>query len=756
MLNLNNRKVLVIEDRPTSTSPVLSAAVNRLAAELHAADLEVDAATSYAESLPLIVNRPDIDAVLLSLELPERQTEVSALHVLRTIREHLPEVPVFLLADRSGCAELISAKYLQYSAEFVWIFEDSPHFIAGRILAAISRYRQNLLPPLFAAIADYDTEFHEYSWAAPGHQGGIGFTKSAVGKKFYDFYDENLFRTDTGIERSSIGSLLDHTGAFEESEKMAAEVFGADLSFAGVVGSSGSNRTIMQGTIPPGEFVLCDRNCHKSIEQGLIITGARPIYLLPSRNAYGIIGPIPGSAMRRDVLAARLKASGADPERKLPYAVVTNCTYDGLCYHAAKVERALDESVDRIHFDEAWYAYARFNPLYRHCFAMRDDARGRKTGATVFATHSTHKLLTALSQSSFIHIRQGRKPVDFDHFNQAYMMHTTTSPLYAICASNDVAVKTMADSGPALTREVIDEAIDFRQALARTAGEFHQKHDWFFTLWNAPRIQHRGRWVDFADVPHAELATHQEYWWLDPQEAWHGFSGIDSQYVMLDPIKVSILTPGIDSTGKFADFGVPAELVSAYLYREGIVPTRSTDFQLMFLFSIGITRGKWVTLLNALLNFKRAYDANVPVVRLFPELPLHSSQYARLGLRDLGERMFDFIRDHQPTARLNAAYETLPEAAMIPREAFARLVADEVETLPLEQLPGRVSATAIIPYPPGIPMVMSGERFDRENCPRIAYLQSLQDWDAAFPGFEHETEGCVITDGAYQVMCVKE
>lgn len=364
---------------------------------------------------------------------------------------------------------------MEQATEFAWIFEDSPQFIAGRIEGAIRRYRDNLLPPLMKAIWEYNEQNHEYSWAAPGHQGGVGFTKSPVGKKFYDFYGENLFRTDTGIERASIGSLLDHEGAFGVSEKFTAKTFGSDDSYSVVVGTSGSNRTVFQACMTEGDIAVCDRNCHKSIEQGLILTGAVPVYMVPTRNRYGIIGPIHRSEMTPEAIAAKISDSPIRKGKDKPaYAVVTNCTYDGLCYNAAKVEAELDKSVDRIHFDEAWYGYARFNPMYEDHFAMRGDPEKHK-GATIFATHSTHKLLNALSQASYIHVRNGRNPVDFDRFNQAYMMHATTSPLYAICASNDISTAMMHNNGESLTREVIAEAVDFRQAMAKLYREFTKK-----------------------------------------------------------------------------------------------------------------------------------------------------------------------------------------------------------------------------------------------------------------------------------------
>ena len=181
-----------------------------------------------------------------------------------------------------------------------------------------------------------------------------------------------------------------HTGAFGECEKNAARIFGADQSYSVVVGTSGSNRTIMQACMTDDDVVVIDRNCHKSIEQGLILTGAKPVYMIPSRNRYGIIGPIYPKEMTPDAIKFKIAANPLTKgkvKQKPAYSVVTNCTYDGVCYNARKVQDLLDGSLDRIHFDEAWYGYARFNPLYRNHFAMRDEER-TENEPTIFATHS--------------------------------------------------------------------------------------------------------------------------------------------------------------------------------------------------------------------------------------------------------------------------------------------------------------------------------------------------------------------------------
>jgi arginine decarboxylase len=339
------------------------------------------------------------------------------------------------------------------------------------------------------------------------------------------------------------------------------------------------------------------------------------------------------------------------------------------------------------------------------------------------------------------------------------MLNATTSPLYAICVSNDVAVDMMATSGEVLTQEVIDEAIDFRQALASMYREFKKEKTWFFKPWNAEKVydERRKRHYDFADAPKELLAYSQSCWKLNSKDKWHGFTDIEDDWAMLDPIKVSILSPGINLDGTFEDMGVPAELVASYLYYHGIIPTRSTDFQLMFLFSMGITKGKWGTLLNTLLNFKEHYDNNAPISEVLPELAKDYPEiYGEMGVKDLGDEMFDYIKRENPTAKLNSAFAELPEIVMLPRDAYNKIVKKEVELIPSSKLAWRIAANSLIPYPPGIPLIMSGERFGDSNSVQIEYLKALEKWDSTFPGFEHETEGAEKINGEYCVLCIKE
>ncbi len=592
----------------------------------------------------------------------------------------------------------------------------------------------------------------------------MAFSKSAVGREFLDFFGENLFRSDTGIERASLGSLLDHSGPIKESEAYAAQIFGAHISYSMLNGTSGSNRAIMTAVVGDKQIALCDRNCHKSIEQGLVLTGALPVFFIPTRNRYGIIGPIPKAQFQPAAITERVAQNPLKAlisEAKPVYAVITNCTYDGMCYNAKQAQDLLAKSVDQIHFDEAWYAYARFNPLYRDRFAMRGAPTDHDPqGPTVFATQSTHKLLAALSQASYIHVRNGKKPIEHSRFNESYMLQSTTSPLYAIIAANEVGAAMMeGDQGRALTQEVIDEAVDFRLALARAHDAFAQQGEWFFKPWNAPEITERksGKRVPFAQASREQLTTDPGCWVLKPGESWHGFDQLEDDWCMLDPINAGIMVPGMGDDGRLLAEGIPAAVVTEFLGQRGIVPSRTTDFMVLCLFSVGVTKGKWGTLINVLLEFKQHYDSNTPVSTCLPNLAKgYPQQYGHIGLKQLCDTMFAYMKTSEMDKLQAQAFGHLPTPVTLPRQAFQEHMAGRCELLPLDKLAERISAVGVIPYPPGIPIVMPGESFGRDDEPWLRYIRSLADWGRHFPGFEKILEGSEQKDGCYSIWVLKQ
>jgi arginine decarboxylase len=749
---------LLVSTAPDKRS-VFGRALNQLITDVEERAISVLFSESLNDATSILRSDPAIQCLLLNWDMDKSEGHQACIDLLKALRDRNTRVPVFLISDRAAVST-IPLIVMQHADDFIWLPEDTSAFISGRILASIERYRQAVLPPMFGALVKF-ARTYEYSWHTPGHAGGTAFLKSTAGRAFYEFFGENLLRSDLSISVGELGSLLDHSGPIGQGERYAAKVFGAHRTYYVTNGSSTSNRVILMASVTRNQIALCDRNCHKSAEHAMTLSGAIPTYLVPTRNRFGIIGPIlPQTLSAEGVKQAidnnPLVKPGID---KTPiHAIVTNSTYDGLCYNVSRVEELLGASVDRLHFDEAWYGYARFNPIYRERFAMHGNPEDHDASRpTVFATQSTHKLLAALSQASMIHVRNGRKSIPHGRFNESFMMHASTSPNYAIMASCDVSSAMMeAPSGLILTNESIEEAIAFRQVISRMHNEMAADDQWFFTCWQPRSVAVGTGHVPFHEVDPSRLKTDPYCWVLHPNEVWHGFGDIEDGYCMLDPIKVSVLTPGMGDDGKLLDFGIPACVLSAYLGRLGIVVEKTTDFTILFLFSIGITKGKWGTLVNALLDFKRDFDANLELELCLPDLvQSHQQRYAGMGIKDLAEQIFAAMKEHKTTATMAQAFGMLPQAELSPVEAYEKLVKEEAEMVTLDEAAGRLVATGIVPYPPGIPLLMPGENIGALDGPFLAYLKALESFDLSFPGFTHDTHGIEAEGGVYRLLCLK-
>jgi len=741
--------VLIIAQRPKG-SGVARQALWDLMEELLMRDYRVVYSTSAPDGQAEVAADASLDIVLLEWELPDSNVALEA------IRKRNPMLPIFLLRDRENDTD-VPVAVMETIDEMVYLGEDTAPFIAGRIEVVAQRYAEKVVPVFFKALMDFNDNVHEYSWHTPGHTGGTAFLKSAAGLAFYDYFGENLLRSDLSISVDELGSLLDHSGPIGASEHYISQVFDSDRSYTVTNGTSTSNRVVYCATLIDGDPVLVDRNCHKSMEQALTLTGAVPTYLMPLRNHLGLIGPIPPKHLKAAVAGAK---KGTD---QFALCSITNSTYDGICCNVRKVIARIGGDVDRIHFDEAWYGYARFNPLYRDHFALYGDSNDYPADApTLFTTQSTHKLLAALSQASYIHVRERRSPISHDRFNESFMMHASTSPLYTIIASNEISAAMMDEAGEHLTCEAIREACEFRQAVWSARRELEEAGEgWFFTTFNADIVtdSETGATYDFPDTPLELLVTDQSCWTLRPGEKWHGYRDLSTDdWAILDPIKVNIVTPGMNVDGTMSKSGgIPAMLLSSYLDAKGIICEKTADFSVLFLFSIGVTNGKWATLLSTLLAFKRDYDANTMLSEVIPELvEAYPERYEHRGLRDLADEMFDQMKTTKQTDLLREAFSQLPKAEMTPRRAYTRLVHDKVEQIKLDDSAGRILATGIVPYPPGIPLLMPGENIGTTKEPFIDYLSALQSFDRKFPGFEHDIHGVETKDGDYYFYVLKE
>jgi arginine decarboxylase len=758
--------VLLVENPGARELDSMTAAIDELLGALRHLGIASMRVSGPVDAALTIKTHPELGCVLVECGAGVvREAEA----IVATVRRRNDHLPTFLVTEGISVTDL-PPDALSAVQGLIWVTEDTAEFTAGRIARAMDDYLANLYPPFFGELVRY-VDSYRYSWHTPGHMGGLAFRKSPVGRRFFDFFGENVFRADLSGSVPELGSILEHEGVVARAEAEAARVFGADRTWFVTNGTTMSNQVVFRGTVREGDIVVLDRNCHKSILNAVIQVGAIPVWLLPVRNSHGMIGPVRPSELTPETIAEKIAGHPLidDPaHRRVRLAVVTNSTYDGTMYSIASVLSSLRHVVPIVLFDEAWIPYAAFHPVFSGHYAMALKGSTSTQDPTVFSTMSTHKMLASFSQGSMIHVREGRVPIEPHRFNEAFMMHASTSPQYEIVASLDVATRMMEGSaGCSLMGDTLEEAIAFRQEFLRVADAFAAKDQWFFGCW-----QPRSLWIDpedhtetlhgtrFEDAPTRELAMIQRCWSMAPDQDWHGFERLVEDYAMLDPTKVSIITPGLNADGTSADFGVPAGLVARFLHDRGIVVEKTGFYTILVLFSIAVTRGKATTLLAELLDFKRLFDNNAPLAEALPSLVSEQpGRYEDLGLADLANEMHEFLSGYDTAKMQEAIYLRLPTPAMTPSEAFGRLVDGDVELVPLEKLDGRVAATLCVLYPPGIPVIVPGERFDQGVHPIVEYLQVFEHWAETFPGFENEMQGVVrstLADGTsqYGVYCV--
>ena len=745
---------IVIIDEDFRSENTSGLGIRALADAIVGEGFEVLGVTSYGDLSQFAQQQSRASAFILSIDDEEfgggskAETDV-ALKALRAfvseIRFKNAEIPIYLYGE-TRTSQHIPNDILRELHGFIHMFEDTPEFVARHIIREAKSYLDGLAPPFFRALVGYAQD-GSYSWHCPGHSGGVAFLKSPIGQMFHQFFGENMLRADVCNAVEELGQLLDHTGPVAQSERNAARIFNADHCFFVTNGTSTSNKMVWHHTVAPGDVVVVDRNCHKSILHSIIMTGAVPVFLTPTRNHYGLIGPIPKSEFTKEAIQRKIAANpllkGVDPKKVKPRILtLTQSTYDGVLYNAQTITSMLDGWIDTIHFDEAWLPHAAFHRFYGTHHAMGKD-RERAKESLVFATQSTHKLLAGLSQASQVLVQDSQKrQLDRHLFNEAYLMHTSTSPQYAIIASCDVAAAMMEPpGGRALVEESLLEAMDFRRAMRKVDKEFGK--DWWFKVWGPDKIA-------------ASEVGKPEDWALKASDKWHGFGDLASGFNMLDPIKCTIITPGLDVNGKFAKTGIPASIVTKYLAEHGVVVEKTGLYSFFIMFTIGITKGRWNTMLTALQQFKDDYDKNAPMWRILPEFCAQHPMYERLGLKDLCLSIHAMYSKGDIARLTTEMYLSDLHPAMKPSEAFAYIAHRKTERVDIDQLEGRVTTALLTPYPPGIPLLIPGERFNRKI---VEYLKFVRAFNDAFPGFHTDVHGLVeepVPGGKprYYVDCV--
>ncbi|MBU1236838.1 MAG: arginine/lysine/ornithine decarboxylase [Gammaproteobacteria bacterium] len=736
---------VIIIDEDFRSENASGLGIRVLAKAIEDEGMEVLGVTSYGDMASFAQQQSRASAFILSVDDEELANEAEeTIAELRAfvveIRCRNADIPIFLHGE-TRTSRHIPNDVLRELHGFIHMYEDTPEFIARTVVREAKAYLESLPPPFFRALTHYAAD-GSYSWHCPGHSGGVAFLKSPVGQMFHQFFGENMLRADVCNAVEELGQLLDHTGPVAASERNAARIFNADHLYFVTNGTSTSNKIVWHSTVAPGDIVIVDRNCHKSVLHAIIMTGAIPVFLMPTRNNYGIIGPIPKSEFEwkniKKKIAAHPFASKVDGKPRV--LTITQSTYDGIMYNVEEIKEMLDGKIDTLHFDEAWLPHAAFHEFYGDYHAI-GAGRPRCKESMVFSTQSTHKLLAGLSQASQILVQDAENShLDRDVFNEAYLMHTSTSPQYSIIASCDVAAAMMEEpGGTALVEESIKEALDFRRAMRKVGKEWGA--DWWFKVWGPDDLSEEG--IEDRDA-----------WMLKAGARWHGFGKLAKGFNLLDPIKATVITPGLDVDGDFADWGIPAAIVTKYLAEHGVIVEKCGLYSFFIMFTIGITKGRWNSMVTELQQFKDDYDRNHPLWKVLPEFVAKHPRYERIGLRDLCRQIHDVYKAKDVARLTTEMYLSDMIPAMRPSDAFARMAHRQIERVPIDELEGRITAVLLTPYPPGIPLLIPGERFNKTI---VRYLQFAREFNAMFPGFETDIHGLVKANGnGYYVDCVAQ
>ncbi len=679
-------------------------------------------------------------AALISL-IRKRGLEVPIMVLVR--RHRLEDIPVEVLDDVDG---------------YVFLAEETPDFIAKNLISKLRQYAETLKTPFFGRLVDYAEEGNQL-WTCPGHNGGVFYRRSPIGRIFVEHLGEAIFRDDLDNSVLQLGDLLTHEGPALQAEREAAKIFGAERTYFVLNGTSSSNKIVLSALLAEGDLVLFDRNNHKAAHHGaLILGGAIPVFIETDRNPHGLIGPMRAEALDEDALRAQIRANPlvTDPEawcRPRPFraAVVEQCTYDGTIYSAEDILRRIGHLCDYILFDEAWAGFMKFHPLFRGRFGMGLEGLGPDSPG-IIVTQSTHKQLASFSQASQIHVKDShikgqRRHVGHHRFNEMFLLHASTSPFYPFFASLDVGAQMMKGrSGEVLWDDTIRLGIEVRKKLRAIRREISEKEadparHWFFD----PFVPDQVEGTPWEDIPTDRLANDPACWAMQGDAAWHGFHNVPPGFAMTDPNKLTLLTPGFDrTTGEYAEHGIPAPVVAEYLRQNRIVPEKNDLNSMLFLLTPGVESSKAGTLLSHLVTFKKLHDENAPLDEVLPTfVAKRPGVYGKRRLRDLCAEMHAFYRAAGTSLLQRGQFRAahFPEMAMLPQAAVKEMVRNKVDYLPLDQLRGRIAATLWVVYPPGIATIIPGERLTEAAQPMIDYLKVFERGANLFPGFENEIQG---------------
>ncbi|RAU96313.1 amino acid decarboxylase [Mycobacterium colombiense] len=744
--------VLLADDAPSTAPDSLAECLRALRAPSDDVQFEILVVPSVEDAITAVALNGEIQAAIIRDDLPLRSRD--RLPLMNTllgpnedagdgipdranywvecgewIRELRPHIDLYLLTDESIAAGDDTEPDV-YDRTFYRLNDVTD--LHSTVLAGL---RNRYATPFFDALRAYAAapvgQFH----ALPVARGASIFNSRSL-QDMGEFYGRNIFMAETSTTSGGLDSLLDPHGNIKKAMDKAAKTWNADHTYFVTNGTSTANKIVVQSLTRPGDIVLIDRNCHKSHHYGLVLAGAYPLYLdaypLPQFAIYGAVS-------LRTIKQTLLDLEAAGQLHRVRMLLLTNCTFDGVVYNPLQVMQEVLAIKPDICFlwDEAWYAFATAVPWARQRTAMVSAERleqmlaspeyleeYRKWAATmdgvdrsewierelmpdpatarvrVYATHSTHKSLSALRQASMIHVRdQDFNALTRDSFGEAFLTHTSTSPNQQLLASLDLARRQVDIEGFQLVRQVYDMALVFRHRVRKD----RLISKWFRILDESDLVPEEFRESSVSSYREVRQGALAEW-----NEAWR------SDQFVLDATRVTLF---VGATG-----------MNGYDFREkilmerfGIQINKTSINSVLLIFTIGVTWSSVHYLLDVLrrvaIDFDRIQKAASVADRALQQRHVEEITEDLPHLPDFSEfdmafKPVDECKFGDMRSAFYAGYEESDREHVLIGMAGRRLA--EGKTL--------VSTTFVVPYPPGFPVLVPGQVVSKEIVYFLAQL----------------------------------
>ncbi|EMA9252310.1 TPA: ornithine decarboxylase SpeF [Yersinia enterocolitica] len=672
----------------------------------------------------------DVAAVVLSVQ-DINNGVIESIHSLGL------DIPIFAAVC---CEEELNTDVLPSLNGVFELCGDNTDFYGKQLEYAAEKYEKELLPPFFSTLKKY-VEMGNSTFACPGHQGGQFFRKHPAGRQFFDFYGETIFRSDMCNADVKLGDLLIHEGAPCDAQKHAAKVFNADKTYFVLNGTSASNKVATNALLARGDLVLFDRNNHKSNHHGALIqAGATPVYLETARNPFGFIGGIDAHCFEEKYLREQIRSVAperANEVRPFRLAIIQLGTYDGTIYNARQVVDKIGHLCDYILFDSAWVGYEQFIPMMKDCSPLLLELNENDPG--IIVTQSVHKQQAGFSQTSQIHkkdkhIKGQDRYCNHKRFNNAFMLHASTSPFYPLFAALDVNAKMHeGKSGQRMWLDCVKTGIEARKMILNTCNMIK------------PFVPVEVDGKPWQEYDTEAMAQDLRFFNFIPGEKWHAFEGYEASQYFVDPCKLLLTTPGIDTnTGEYTASGIPATILANFLRENGIVPEKCDLNSILFLLTPAEDLAKMQHLVAQIARFERFIEEDALLSDVLPTVYRNNeTRYKGYTIGKLCQEMHDLYVSYDVKQLQKEMFrkQYFPKVMMNPQDANIEFVRGHAELVPLCKAEGRIAAEGALPYPPGVLCVVPGEVW---GGAAQRYFLALEESINLLPGFAPELQGVYL------------